>query len=103
MERPASRAAALIAATTRPASAGGSPPACQPVPIRAVRRIAASVEPPIHIGRSGCTGSRGPADPHRQIGLHGFWRDGDVLQLVEGAAEVDRLLSPQAADDIEAF
>ena len=30
--------------------------ACQPVPMRAVRRIAASVEPPIHIGRSGCTG-----------------------------------------------
>ena len=30
--------------------------ACQPVPNRAVRRIAASDEPPIHIGRSGCTG-----------------------------------------------
>ena len=35
---------------------GVSGPACQPVPIRAVRRIAASDEPPIHIGRSGCTG-----------------------------------------------
>ena len=39
----------------RPAPAV-SGPACQPVPIRAVRRIAASDEPPIHIGRSGCTG-----------------------------------------------
>ncbi len=35
---------------------GVSAPACQPVPNRAVRRIAASDEPPIHIGRSGCTG-----------------------------------------------
>src|SRR6185295_7482908 len=43
------------------------------------------------------------ADPHRQIGLHGPRCDGDTLQLVEGAAEVDRVLAPEAANDIEAF
>src|SRR6185369_14697485 len=42
-------------------------------------------------------------DPHRQVGLYGLRRDGDAFQLVEGAAEVYRFLSPQAADDIEAL
>ena len=56
MLRPASAAAALMAATMRWASAGVSGPPCQPVPTRAVRRIAASEPPPIHIGRSACTG-----------------------------------------------
>src|SRR5580704_14887775 len=42
-------------------------------------------------------------DPHRQIGLRGLRRHGDALQLVEGAAEVDLVLSPQAADDLEAL
>jgi len=46
----------VIAATTTLACSGVSGPACQPVPYFAVRRIAASDEPPIHIGRSGCTG-----------------------------------------------
>ena len=41
---------------TLAALVGALGPACQPVPIRAVRLIAASDEPPIHIGRSGWTG-----------------------------------------------
>ena len=43
------------------------------------------------------------ADPHRQLRLHGLRRDGDALQFVERAAEVDLVFSPQAADDLEAL
>ena len=58
LQRPIDRAAAfLIAAITRPTVSGLSEPACQPVPYRAVRRTAASDEPPIHIGNSACSGS----------------------------------------------
>ena len=57
MRRPKSWHAARIAATARPASSGVSRPASHPVPIRAVRRTAARLDPPIHKGRSGCTGS----------------------------------------------
>jgi hypothetical protein len=60
INRPASVAAALIAATTRPASAGGSP--CQPVPIRAVRRIAASVE----LAQGNFLGTMTNSNPHEQ-------------------------------------
>src|SRR3981189_1839089 len=88
MDRPASLAAALIAATTRPASAGGAP-AAPPAGAEA------GGAPDRGVGRA--------TDPHRQLGLYGLRRDGDTLQLVEGAVEVDRLLSPQAADDLEAF
>ena len=49
-------APAIVARIADYVDAGVSGPACQPVPIRAVRLIAASDEPPIHIGRSGCTG-----------------------------------------------
>src|SRR4029453_16008900 len=88
MDRPASLGAALIAATTRPASAGGSPPAC---PTGADARGGPD------------RGIRRAADAHRQIGLYGLRGDGDALLVWAGAAEVDRLLSPQAADDIEAL
>ena len=50
---------------TAAASAGVSPPACQPVPKRAVRRMAAGEPPPIQIGRSGCTGRGETLAPFR--------------------------------------
>src|SRR3982074_2889056 len=82
MDRPASLAAALIAAT--PPTPSGAPAGSGP-----------RGAPERGLGRA--------TDPHRQLGLYGLRRDGDTLQLVEGAVEVDRLLSPQAADDLEAF
>src|SRR4030088_2552281 len=94
MDRPASLAAGLIAATMGPAPArrgaprGGAPPS---LPAGADARGA----PDRGVGRA--------TDPHGQLGLYGLRRDGDTLQLIEGAVEVDRLLSPQATDDLEAF
>ena len=67
------------------------------------RRVAASLPSGAD---ARCASDRGvgrATDPHRQLGLYGLRRDGDTLQLVEGAVEVDRLLSPQAADDLEAL
>ena len=66
MLRPVSASAARMAATMRPASAGVSGPPCQPVPMRAVRRIAASDPPPIHIGRLACTGLGEMVAPDRR-------------------------------------
>src|SRR5207237_7647830 len=53
-----------------------------------------------------CATDRGvgrAADPHRQVGLYRLRRDRGAFQFVESAAEVDRLLAPQAADDLEAL
>ena len=67
------------------------------------RRVAASLPAGADARGAPDRGVGRATDPHRQLGLYGLRRDGDTLQLVEGAVEVDRLLSPQAADDLEAF
>src|SRR6478609_9371015 len=67
------------------------------------RRVAAGLPTGADARRAPDRGLRRATDPHRQIWLYRLWRDGDALQLVEGAAEVDRLLSPEASDDIEAL
>ena len=41
------------------------------------------------------------ADPHRQIGLHRLWRDRGAGQAVVDALEIDLVLAPQPADDLE--
>ena len=56
MRRPVSASASLIAAIAGPTCSGVSSPACQPVPKRAVRRIAALLEPPSQSGSRFCTG-----------------------------------------------
>ena len=57
MVRPAATAAALIAATIRATCAGLCRPPSQPLPMVAVRRIAALLSPPIQSGSGCCTGS----------------------------------------------
>src|SRR6185312_3395506 len=67
------------------------------------RRVAACLPAGADARRAADRGVARAADPHRQIRLHGLGRNGDALQLVEGAAEVDLVLPPQAADDLEAL
>ena len=72
----------------RPAS-GVSGPACQPVPKRAVRRIAASDEPPIHIGRSGCTGF-GAIDAPDKVIMHALEIDLVLASTAGGSPRAPR-------------
>src|SRR6185312_4516571 len=65
------------------------------------RGIAARLPAGADARRAADRGVARAADPHRQVGLYGLRRDGDALQLVEGAVKVDPILSPQAADDLE--
>ena len=48
-------------------------------------------------------GLRAAADPHRQVGLHRLGREGGARQAVVLAGEVDAVLAPQAAHDLQPF